>query len=543
MRPLRRSAVFWYWMATSKTHSQASNCFLNFPLILTSGTLLLDNVKTTNVGSMVASDNGETILAGGSSTIRSWGSGSLYTGVDGIGELQRGNLPKAPVKSPNLLAADGSFFVKSRPQYEQYDVSSFVSVIDGGAKGDGVTDDTLAIQKVINDNAGCRIIFFPAGTYIISNTVTIPSGSRLTGELWSVLMANGNVFQDMERPVPMVKVGNPGDQGTVEMSDLIFSSFGAQPGAVLLEWNMRDDPSTIGTNGLWDTHFRVGGTIGSNLQYQHCPKKPSSGATPLTRNQEERPPIIIPNALSKSSYEEDGSAPRACLGVHTLIRLTSSSSAYLENVWAWTADHDLDDGEFQRQVSIYTGRGILIESTDGPVWLYGVQSEHNTLYQYQLSHANNVMMSMIQSETPYWQPVPLAPYPFQQSNVDNSWNDPTYEHCMLGGGSSTSYYGIKDTSNRCAMAWALRSVNSSNIYIYGAGLYNFFYDYSQKCLDTEDCQESLVDLEGNRGLYLYNLNTKANVNMVVGHNTQVWARQADNLNGFCQTINAFLAEA
>lgn len=25
-----------------------------------------------------------------------------------------------------------------------------------------------------------------------------------------------------------------------------------------------------------------------------------------------------------------------------LLHLTKTSSAYLENVWAWTADHDLD---------------------------------------------------------------------------------------------------------------------------------------------------------------------------------------------------------
>jgi hypothetical protein len=339
-----------------------------------------------------------------------------------------------------------------------------------------------------------------------------------------------------------MKVGNAGDQGLVELSDLIFSSYGAQPGAVLLEWNIRDDLSAGGSrSGIWDTHFRVGGTVGSNLQYAQCPKKADHSTPNLDRHQEERPSMVIPsdsgNMTSISGQQQrqqqssNSGVNQACEGVHTLLRLTASSSAYLENIWAWTADHDLDDGELQRQVSIYTGRGILIESNDGPVWLYGVQSEHNTLYQYQLANANNVMMSMIQSETPYWQPVPNAPHPFP---TQSTWNDPTYDHCFTTDDMSP---------NRCAMAWALRSIGSSNVYIYGAGLYNFFYDYSQTCLDTEDCQESLVDFEGNQQLYLYNLNTKGNVNMVVGDKTQVWAKQADNANGFCQTINAFLTEA
>lgn len=83
----------------------------------------------------------------------------------------------------------------------------------------------------------------------------------------------------------------------------------------------------------------------------------------------------------------------------------------MENVWAWTGDHDLDNHLTQGQISIYTGRGVLIEANPGPVWLYGVQSEHNVLYQYQLSNARNIFMTMIQSETPYWQPRPPGNLP------------------------------------------------------------------------------------------------------------------------------------
>ena len=38
------------------------------------------------------------------------------------------------------------------------------------AKGDGVTDDTLAIQTAIENNRG-KLIYFPNGAYLVSNTL------------------------------------------------------------------------------------------------------------------------------------------------------------------------------------------------------------------------------------------------------------------------------------------------------------------------------------------------------------------------------------
>lgn len=48
-----------------------------------------------------------------------------------------------------------------------------------GAKGDGVSDDTFAIQDAINEN---KTIFLPEGTYIVSQELTIPDDVTLYGE-------------------------------------------------------------------------------------------------------------------------------------------------------------------------------------------------------------------------------------------------------------------------------------------------------------------------------------------------------------------------
>lgn len=55
-----------------------------------------------------------------------------------------------------------------------------VSVKDFGATGDGVTDDTVAIQAAITVSGG-KTLYFPAGTYIVSAIITLVSNTALYG--------------------------------------------------------------------------------------------------------------------------------------------------------------------------------------------------------------------------------------------------------------------------------------------------------------------------------------------------------------------------
>jgi len=59
--------------------------------------------------------------------------------------------------------------------------SEFVSVKDYGATGDGITDDSTAIQLAINENTG-RTIYFPSGTYIIGTRVVFATNTHLAGD-------------------------------------------------------------------------------------------------------------------------------------------------------------------------------------------------------------------------------------------------------------------------------------------------------------------------------------------------------------------------
>jgi polygalacturonase len=58
-----------------------------------------------------------------------------------------------------------------------------VNVVDFGATGDGITDDTAAIQSAINRAATTNSsVFFPAGTYLIQGTLTAGTLAVLYGE-------------------------------------------------------------------------------------------------------------------------------------------------------------------------------------------------------------------------------------------------------------------------------------------------------------------------------------------------------------------------
>jgi hypothetical protein len=85
-----------------------------------------------------------------------------------------------------------------------------------------------------------RIIYVDAGSYIFTDTITIPPGSRLLGESWAQLVAFGQKFNDANNPRPLIKVGDhDGIRGSVQLQDLLFTSKGPTAGLIAVEWNIQ----------------------------------------------------------------------------------------------------------------------------------------------------------------------------------------------------------------------------------------------------------------------------------------------------------------
>ena len=455
----------------------------------TKGTLVIDNVDMTkNVPVAVQDAPSKSTVLGGNALISSWSQGRSYKDTAG-GTASQGT--RTPVAKPAALTdGSGNIVVRSKPQYTDVPASQFCSVKSKGAKGDGKTDDTAAVQSAFDSCGSDSIVYFDHGAYVITNTVKVPNNVRVVGEIWPLIMAGGSSnFNDQKNPKPVFQVGASGDVGTVEFQDIIFETQGPQPGAILMEWNVAG--SSKGGAGLWDVHFRVGGTAGTQLQSDKCTKTPDVTTQPNPQ----------------------------CFGAFMMMHVTASGSPYIENCWFWVADHELDLAD-HNQINIYNGRGVLVESTKG-AWFWGTASEHSVLYNYQLSKAENVYMSAIQTETAYMQGNPDAKVPY---TINSQFTDPSWDNC---------------SDDKCARTWGFRATDSSSLFVYGGGLYSFFDNYAQQCVDANNCQDNMISIENSK-IEMFAISTKASINMVTLNGNSV-AKDSDNRNNFCAAIAAFEA--
>ena len=104
--------------------------------------------------------------------------------------------------------------------------TSSYNVLDFGARGDGVTDDTAAIQSAITacQGQGGGIVFLPPGTYLISSTLVISADNvQVQGAGWASIITPAAGFP----AGPMLQVQAPGGGGNfrygIRIAELFFN--------------------------------------------------------------------------------------------------------------------------------------------------------------------------------------------------------------------------------------------------------------------------------------------------------------------------------
>ena len=115
--------------------------------------------------------------------------------------------------APDYTAA--GFGAETRSSSDK--LSDIVSIRDFGAVGDGLTDDTIAIQQALTAHDS---VLVPAGVYLITSTITLAGRKSLFGlGQQSVIRTNGNAFNAIEIPAQQTTLQNlrieGGDAGVI----------------------------------------------------------------------------------------------------------------------------------------------------------------------------------------------------------------------------------------------------------------------------------------------------------------------------------------
>ncbi|KAM0466965.1 hypothetical protein ACHAPV_000477 [Trichoderma viride] len=413
---------------------------------INSGVTFSTTVFPSFVIENLTKDNGNPIVVlRGTTALAATGHVNTYSYANTVG----GNPVYGPVQStnqrPSALAPGGNYPYVAPPNFASNTVADFINVKDpnqnGGRKvlGDNTIDESGTLNAILQLAADQnKIAYFPFGKYRVDSTLFIPPNSRIVGEGWATITGNGNFFKNENSPQPVVSVGRSGDVGVAQIQDMRFTVNDVLPGAIVVQFNMAGNKP--GDVALWNSLVTVGGTRGASALASACTS---------TSNQ--------------------------CKGAYVGIHFTKNSSAYVQNVWNWVADHIAED--FGGGTSIAGKGGVLVESTKA-TWLYALGSEHWWLYQLNLHNANNVVVSLLQSETNYDQgantpQIPPAPW---VANV-NTFGDPDFSWCD----------GNKKV---CRMGYANFINGGSNIYTYASASWTFFSGPGISCNDFS-CQESV----------------------------------------------------
>lgn len=156
--------------------------------------------------------------------------------------------------------------------------SEWTNVNSLGVKGDGVTDDTAAIQQAINAH---RVLYFPSGHYVVRNTISLKSDTILIGlhpTLTQIdLLDDTPGFEGVGSPKPVI-LAPPG--GTNILSGIGVFTGGTNPRAVAVMWkageqSLIDDVRFLGGHGSGTNPYNNNHTADPDLRKRWDGQYPS----------------------------------------------------------------------------------------------------------------------------------------------------------------------------------------------------------------------------------------------------------------------------
>lgn len=228
-------------------------------------------------------------------------------------------------------------------------LSTFTSVRDLGAKGDGVTDDTEVLQGAISQH---RCLYIPSGFYVVHDTLKLRADTVLLGlhpGATQLILPDGTpAFQDTNVPKALLEAPSGGSNIVIGIG--LYTS-GANPGAVAALWR-------AGAKSLMNDVRFLGG--------HGTPKPDGTRESPYNSDHSADP---NPNRRWNSQYPS-----------------------------LWVCDHG--GGTFLDiwTPSTFAKAGMLVSDTETEGRVYQMSSEHHVRNEVQLHNAAHWKLYALQTE-------------------------------------------------------------------------------------------------------------------------------------------------
>ncbi|WP_321474725.1 glycosyl hydrolase family 28-related protein [uncultured Paludibaculum sp.] len=278
--------------------------------------------------------------AGAVYQVKSLSHGLALAGAEAVGLVKTvydaATLPSMP--------ATGADALKGLPAMEQW-----VNLKSLGVKGDGVTDETAALQKAINENP---VIYIPMGHYVVSGTITLRPDSVLIGlhpdETQLDVIDGTAAFQGPGGPKPLLLAPRGGKN---LVTGIGLYTGGANSRAVGAMWMAGKDSQ------MDDVRF-LGG---------HGTRGPSG--------KREQP--------YNSNLSADPDPRRRWDGQYPSLWVTHGGGGTFSNLWT---------------PSTFAQTGLYVSDTKTPGMVYQVSSEHHVRTEVKIDQVENWDFYALQTE-------------------------------------------------------------------------------------------------------------------------------------------------
>jgi len=225
----------------------------------------------------------------------------------------------------------------------------WVNVRTLGAKGDG-SDDTAALQAAID---GHRVLYFPSGTYRVTNTLRLRADSVLIGfnptTTLITVTDEAAKFTGEGEAVPVVQSAKG---GAAVLTGIGIDTEAMDRRAAGLVW--RAGPGSM----VEDVNFM--------------------------RGPERRNPALNPNLPRPAQPPQNSAAYAAYMGVqYPSLWVKDGGGGIFRGIWT---------------ANTLAKAGLLVENTTTPSVVYQMSCEHHMLHETQFHHASNWTVYALQTE-------------------------------------------------------------------------------------------------------------------------------------------------